>query len=141
MKQFKLLMLTAMITLCGAFLFTSCGDDDEVEEFKMPIGQWIYEGKGLLSDDFDAALIDIPQETIVNLLGRSVNDGKWYDYPLGSTYNIKAETATSGTITFSDKTKNTIAFKLAGNTLTLTSDKGKFVFKRTSGIKSEGVYQ
>ena len=138
MNKIKLWILAALLLVSGVvgFTLTSCSSDNDAEEVKLPEGQWLYEGKGFLNDNYDAALIDIRSQTYINLLGRSVADGKWYDYPLTSTYNIDAKSSSNGSITIENRVYE---YKLAGNTLTLSIANNKFVFIRTTGIKSEGL--
>ena len=135
-------MWAAILCICGWGLLTACSssdDDDDKQETTLPIGQWIYEGKGLLSEYYDATVLEFAEPNYFRLLGRLAADGKWYDYPLTGTYHIEARTATTGTITFQDKTFGTTIYKLSDNTLTLTVGRDNYTFTRTSGIRSEGM--
>lgn len=134
MKKNLLTVVAVVVAMMN--LMVSCGsDDDNGSNFKWPVGQWIYEGSGLVDDVWDAVLFDISADGPTNILGRAALNGKWYDYPLTGTYKVSPNSATGGTISYAGKV---YTFRLTDSTLTLTLGGEDFVFRRTSGIKSMG---
>lgn len=140
MKQIKRWLAAAFLTICGLSMLTSCSDDEDEREASMPMGQWLYEGKGFLNDDYDAALFDVedPVKGPAYLFGRKVSDGLWYEYLTtvygpAALYSVEIHSSTSGTVTYNNGRKS-FDYKVNGDNLVVTTAGKRFVFSRTSGM-------
>jgi nucleoside-specific outer membrane channel protein Tsx len=134
MKKNLLLAITLLLAMTCSV--ASCSNDDaDDNNFKWPVGQWIHEGSDLPVGDFDALLFDIAANGPTAILGRWTENGKWYNYPLKSTYRVEATSATEGTISYAGVV---YTFRLTDSALTLERNGKSYGFHRTSGIKSEG---